>query len=213
MQLIVSRFKISFSFVAVIVLTFAFFYFINMNKVNAAELDDVENADLNQVNLTIDSPFSETLPDGTLLFFETEDDYNKYMKYENVNARCATCNQTTQTVESSSVSYKQFVNYHPETPAWVPADKHVLQFNKTATVTGSFKYGDWTLSASVTYTHGVSSSIPADPNKLSRLGIYSDIKFTKYKNVVKNPVGTVIDTYYTSAAMAVNAPYILVVYK
>lgn len=214
MNIVNSRFKFSFSVAFVTILVLSSFYLFNINKVSASENDDSERTEIEQNNfeISVDSPYSIKQLDGSILFFDNEEDYNSYLE-NNIEARCATCNQTTQTLVSSYTLNKQFINYHPLTASWTNATGYALSSGKTYSISGALKIEEYTVTATVTHSVGVTTTIKADDSKLSRLGVYSDIKFSRYKNVVKNPIGQVIETYYSNFATPINAPYILVVYK
>ena len=69
------------------------------------------------------------------------------------------------------------------------------------------------VSLSTTYSSGVSRTLPADPSRYSRLGMYADITVRKYKSdkSVDNYTGQVLSTWYSSAVTYHNK-YITVVY-
>ncbi|MGE6515212.1 hypothetical protein [Lysinibacillus sphaericus] len=193
MNQINSRFR--FTFFSFILMTFLFFAFSTTDKAFAEYENTIQQSD------------------GTIISFDTEEDYNTYVQSQNnINLLCATCNQTTQTKEKEVVHEKVFIDYHPLTPNWSNATSHTISSGTSYTVSSSITLEGYTFLASVTTNTGVASTIPTN-GKLNRLAIYSDIKYTRWKNVVKNPIGTVINTYYTNHAQPINAPYILVKYK
>ena len=68
------------------------------------------------------------------------------------------------------------------------------------------------VSLSTTYSSGVSRTLPADPSRYSRLGMYADITVRKYKSEsVDNYTRQVLSTWYSSAVTYHNK-YITVVY-
>ena len=69
------------------------------------------------------------------------------------------------------------------------------------------------VSLSTTYSSGVSRTLPADPSRYSRLGMYADITVRKYKSdkSVDNYTGQVLSTWYSSAVTHHNQ-YVTVVY-
>ncbi|WP_427108470.1 hypothetical protein [Lysinibacillus xylanilyticus] len=189
------------------------FLFVLFSPTSSASAESNEEWD---VKLSTDTPYSIEQEDGSLLFFDNESDYNSYLNEQNnPQSRCATCNQTTQKLVSSETKYSQFINYHPSTPYWTPAEYYMLSVSDSFSVTGSLKWRDVTISVNVSKSVGASAKIPADPKgiKESRLGIYSDIYFTRYQNVTKNPAGQVIKSYYTNFARAVGDPSVKVVYR
>lgn len=168
------------------------------------------------VKLTVDTPYYIEQEDGSVLFFDNESDYNSYLEAQNkVQPLCATCNQTTQTLVSSETLRTQFINYHPVTPYWTPAEYYMLTVSDSFSVTGSLKWKEVTVSVNVSKSVGASAKINADPKgiKESRLGIYSDVHFSRYHNVTKNPIGQVINSYYSNYATPVGDPSVKVVYR
>jgi len=203
------------------VLKFNFFYlffgslilFVLFSPTFSASAESNEEWD---VKLLTDTPYSIEQEDGSILFFDNESDYNSYLDDQNKpQSRCATCNQTTQKLVNSETKYSQFINYHPVTPYWTPAEYYMLSVSDSFSVTGSLKWKDVTVSVNVSKSVGASAKITADPKgeKESRLGIYSDIYFTRYHNVTKDPVGQVIKSYYTNFARPVGAPSVKVVFR
>lgn len=94
-----------------------------------------------EVKLTAVTPYSIEQEDDSILFFDNESDYNSYLEAQNiVQPLCATCNQTTQTLVSSETKRSQFINYHPVTPFWSPAEYYLLTVSDSFCVTGSLKW-------------------------------------------------------------------------
>ncbi|MCR8869671.1 hypothetical protein CN563_11605 [Bacillus sp. AFS026049] len=88
---------------------------LNLSRVSAEGGDDsiveIEGAN---VELTVDAPYSLTKDDGTLVFFDTVEDYNAYLDSQIIKIVpiCATCNKTTTTTITTNTAKEKWVNYH-----------------------------------------------------------------------------------------------------
>lgn len=139
MNISVSKSRLFFLFFGFVVL------FVLFNPTSSAFAANGEDWD---VKLTVDTPYSIEQEDGSILFFDNESDYNSYLEAQNivqqaqniVQPLCATCNQTTQTLVSSETKRSQFINYHPVTPFWTPAEYYMLTVSDSFSVTGSLKW-------------------------------------------------------------------------
>jgi hypothetical protein len=189
---------------------------LNLSRVSAEGGDDsiveIEGAN---VELTVDAPYSLTKDDGTLVFFDTVEDYNAYLDSQIIKIVpiCATCNKTTTTTITTNTAKEKWVNYHPLTNAWAKASSYTISRGKSYTISGSYSYDGFNVGVSVAHNTSVSTTIPANSKKYSRLGVWSDITFKRFKHIVKSPTGKVINTYYSNTAYGVGAPYIKVKYK
>lgn len=121
---------------------------------------------------------------------------------------------------SKSLVQKKFVKYLID--SWSNSDHYDWSKNVTTSITGSGSAtidfakkvaGNLGLSVSRTSSYAVSTSIPADPNRLSKLGFASD--FTKFiydykktKNI-SDVITSSRDTYYSPE----KDTYLLVYYK
>ena len=189
---------------------------LNLSKVSADKgADSVFDIEEANVGLTVDTPYRLTKDDGTLVFFDTVEDYNAYLDNQMIKIvpRCATCNKTTTTTITTNTTKEKWVNYHPLTNAWIKASSYTISRGKSYTISGSYSYSGYNVGVSVSHNTSVSATIPANSKKYSRLGVWSDITFKRFKHVVKSPTGKVINTYYSNTAYAVGAPYIKVKYK
>ena len=114
-------------------------------------------------------------------------------------------------ISSSSYSYK-WIGYLSEPAEWTRASSYTLSSGRSYSVSGSMTYEGVGVSLSTTYSSGVSRTLPADPSRYSRLGMYADITVRKYKSEsVDNYTGQVLSTWYSSAVTYHNK-YITVVY-
>ncbi|GEK33918.1 hypothetical protein [Kurthia sibirica] len=76
MAIINTRFKFSYLVGFIVTLTFSFSYFTETSKASAAGIEVGES----NVNLSVDSPYSINQPDGSVIFFDSEKDYNSYLQ-------------------------------------------------------------------------------------------------------------------------------------
>ncbi|WP_350301637.1 hypothetical protein [Peribacillus frigoritolerans] len=121
--------------------------------------------------------------------------------------------KTTTTTITTNTAKEKWVNYHPLTNAWAKASSYTISRGKSYTISGSYSYGGYNVGVSVAHNTSVSTTIPANSKKYSRLGVWADITFKRFKHVVKSPTGKVINTYYSNTAYGVGAPYIKVKYN
>lgn len=184
--------------------------------VNAAERNDSTNSEIQpqgELGLPMDTGYSLPTEDGGTIFFESEKDYQTYLD-NNINAKCATCNQTTQTTLEKYTVPRVFISYHPATPGWDKISSVSISAGINYGISGTFTNDGSTFgitfSQSFTTTKNYTSQYP---NKFIRVGVYKDILYHKVKNVVKNPAGTIIDTYTTKTATPVGETYTQLEYK
>lgn len=114
-------------------------------------------------------------------------------------------------ISSSRYNYK-WIGYLSESAEWTRAS-YILSSGRSYSVSGSMTYEGMGVSLSTTYSSGVSRTLPADPSRYSRLGMYADITVRKYKSdkSVDNYTGQVLSTWYSSAVTHHNQ-YVTVVY-
>ncbi|MEJ8307400.1 hypothetical protein [Saccharibacillus sacchari] len=179
----------------------------------------VENA---EVNLTVDSPYSLTEEDGSIVFFDNQQDYDSYVANSaqsntESSARSitpsASWEQTTSTLISDKSISNAFIGYHPLTPAWSYASGYSLQQGESFAINGSYSYNGFT--AGVTFTQNVSAttSFTANQAKASRLGVWSNLRYTKFKHVVTGATGAVVKTYYSEHLSQVGVPTLKIKYQ
>ena len=115
-------------------------------------------------------------------------------------------------ISSSRYNYK-WIGYLSESAEWTRASSYILSSGRSYLVSGSMTYEGMGVSLSTTYSSGVSRTLPADPSRYSRLGMYADITVRKYKSdkSVDNYTGQVFSTWYSSAVTHHNQ-YVTVVY-
>jgi len=179
----------------------------------------VENA---KVNLTIDSPYSLTEEDGSVVFFENQDDYNSYVASSVQSATdssarsvtpSASWESTTSTLISDQSISNAFIGYHSLTPVWSYASGYSLQQGKSYAINGSYSYNGFTAGISFTQNVSATTSFTANQAKASRLGVWSNLRYTKFKHVVKGATGQVVKTYYSEHISQVGVPTIKIKYQ
>ncbi|MFE6170404.1 hypothetical protein ACFVP8_21365 [Viridibacillus arvi] len=182
---------------------------------NAADNSGLPTSEsLEDLELSTNSQYSLPTKDGGTITFQSEEDMQSYLNDNNNDTRCATCNQTTQTILEKSTASRQFINYHPATPNWEKADSVSLAGGVTYGISGSYGYGGTTFGINFAHTVTATRTFNStQKGKYIRLGVRKDISYLKVKNVVKNPVGTIINTYITETATPVGDTYIELMYK
>ncbi|GAB0166622.1 hypothetical protein LSPCS325_00590 [Lysinibacillus sp. CTST325] len=161
----------------------------------------------------MDNQYSLTTEDGSTILFESEEDYQSYLN-DNINARCATCNQTTQTTLEKTTVSRAFIGYHPATPGWDKVESLSIAGGITWSISGSFAHDGSTFGISFSHNLTATRNYKSEyPKKYIRVGVRRDVIYHKVKNVVKNPVGTVINTYITETATTIGEVYTELMYK
>lgn len=103
---------------------------------------------------------------------------------------------TRQTQIDSTTREDEFLGYHSQTPNWAYADNYSLSNTHSFTLSTNFSYRGVSTTAQFGIQTGVLTSIPANPDFRSRLGIVADVEIGYMLNEVI--LGTeVIDTFYS----------------
>lgn len=154
------------------------------------------------------------LKDGSALVFKTEQDYQKYLKYKgqavaknelsksNLSPLYTPTNYV-RTVISSQYRDYQWVDYHSGTPYWSTASSYTIQAGKTYTASAPVSFYGTTTTLGVSYSYSVSITIPADPSRYSRLGVYADYEIS-YSRYDIYEYDTWVDCYYVTTATPLN---------
>ena len=183
---------------------------------SAADRDDLPNSKLQlqeELGSPTDTQYSIPTEDGGTILFESEEDYQSYLN-DNISARCATCNQTTQTTLEKYTVSRAFIGYHPATPGWDKVKSVSIAGGITWSIIGSFASGASTFG--ISFSHNLTATKTYEsqyPNKYIRVGVRKDVIYHKVKNVVKNPMGTVINTYISETATPIGDTYTELMYK
>lgn len=108
---------------------------------------------------------------------------------------------------------KEFVGYHKQTSNWSKASSYTL--TESYTVGSSISGSSTGLTGLLSKTKGTSANvtIKANKSKYSKVGIYADFTYGKYKvSLVENWSGRVVKTWYSTVKTPTNV-YQTVVYK
>lgn len=180
--------------------------------VHAAESDS-ELLPLEEFEFVTDDRYSIPTEDGGMILFESEEDYQSYLN-NSIQPLCATCNQTTQTTLEKYTVSRAFIGYHPATPGWDKVKSVSIAGGITWIINGSFAQGSSTFG--ISFSHSFTSTKTYEsqyPNKYVRVGVRKDIIYHKVKNVVRNPMGTIINTYITETATPYGDTYTELMYR
>ncbi|MGM7637601.1 hypothetical protein [Bacillus sp. Hm123] len=144
--------------------------------------------------------------EGNTLIFETKEDYDRYnlmMRNSSNNPSKSPINDSSINGEITPYAYKEkktlisstrknnlWVGYHSGTPGWSKASSYTLQNGKTYSVSGSYTYSGMNINIGFSYSKSVATTIPADSKRYSRLGVWGDFTFKKYKITVTDPLGS-----------------------
>ncbi|MEK4031480.1 hypothetical protein MKZ02_23905 [Pseudobacillus sp. FSL P4-0506] len=187
-----------------LMLSFVFIFSLALLSPSAnAEKNDVTDSVMNDKNN--DAEYFIVDEDGNTLMFENKEDYDKYNSTmhnspnnpPNLSTNDAPTNseitpyayKETKTLISSTRKNNLWVGYHSGTPNWSKASRYTLQNGKTYSVNGSYTYEGVRLDIGFSYSKSVTTTIPADSKRYSRLGVWGDFTFKKYKITVHDPIG------------------------
>ena len=156
-----------------------------------------------------------TIIDGSTYEF---DSYHSYLKYLEDNSNHPGVSLYTSggtdyrsTLLWSETKNYSWIGYHSLTPNWATASAYHLTATSTYSASGSVQSHGYTIGVTVQYQQSVSTDIPADPSKYSKLGVYADVKVSRYKYDVYE-YGTYSYTYYVNSAVPLQR-YITAVYR
>lgn len=183
------------------------FLILSFNNYEASAAENSSNEDTSNIdydNLQI------TESDGSIIFFDNLEDMETHLDYiDSINEDPGIVPLAIgETLVGTQYKNKEFLGYSKFTPSWTYASSYVLINNQSETFSSKVNtdWGDVGVSFSKSY--GVNTNIPANSNKLSRLGGYADIKIERYKVSLPN----VSSSYYKNVAKTTNT-YVLVKYK
>lgn len=131
------------------------------------------------------------LEGGVTLNFFTKEDRNSYLSELNSNNR----NLTFDEVLSTTSFYDRYIAANPLTPNWSYADNYSISVTRDVNVSGSFEFKGANLTVGTVIQRGVTISLPANPDRASRLGVGSDfdIQLVRRKTI-DSVAGIVLDT-------------------
>ncbi|HIZ53812.1 MAG TPA: hypothetical protein IAA20_07720 [Candidatus Enterococcus avicola] len=168
-------------------------------SVNAEDITEkafLSNEDLVPTNLLLESEYELIDENGNTLTFENEKDYELYKEHIlNKNDRID-INATKKVLVSSVRKNNLWVGYHSATPKWLKTSSYTLTKGNSYSTSGSYTYSGIKLNLGFTYKTSVTTKILANASKYSRLGVWGDFTFSKYKVTVT--LGGKPYTYYVA---------------
>lgn len=176
------------------------------------------NDDSAEASLTNPLEVEIVQDDGTIITFPTQEDYDKYLLHMQTQLRNKHLNDDPKmmlndkrTVVEKSTKNKLFVGYSNMTPNWVYTKVYNVTAKKTHSVSGTYTFSGVPVNISFSFSSGVTYPISADKNRLSRLGGYADITFTKTRIDTYHMGEKLYSRYVTSKK--IHDTYLLVKYK
>lgn len=162
---------------------------------------------------TTESYISVPVNETEVWVFPTKDDYESYL--EDIKLQENTSDVTTRAVTEHELSrttwYHKWICYHWFTPSWTPASVYTLNAGMTVSGTIGASYGGINFNLSLSRTEGVSTTIPADSSRYSRLSLSGDFLVKKMVRFYSDNSG-VYDQYNYISYNVLNS-YIDVTYR
>lgn len=143
--------------------------------------------------------------------FDSYQSYCKFQKDNNLKKRSTNGTDYVSTQIWSEIKYYQWIGYHSLTPNWSTASSYTLINSKTYSASGSVESHGYTIGVTVSYSQSATVTYPANADRFSKLGVYVDVRASRYKYDVYE-YGTYSYTYYVNVATPIEK-YITVVYK
>jgi len=148
---------------------------------------------------------------GNELIFPTAEDYELYMQAHRTSQyRYGEEWRLQETLASSKLNH-YFVGYHSGTPNWTKASSYTITKGKSFNVSANYPWQGVTLNIGFSYSFSVATTIPANSNKYSRLGVYADYTLKKERYAeyqYGQPTGnTRVSTYSTRTANYIDPVY------
>jgi hypothetical protein len=106
---------------------------------------------------------------------------------------------------------KEWIGYHSATPNWSKASSYALNKGRSYSASGSKKVWGISVNVGYSYSQSVTITYPADAKKYSKLGVYADVTYKKYKRE-SYVSGRKLATVYIVKASVKNQ-YITTVYQ
>ncbi|MHC5268341.1 hypothetical protein ACYSNO_04020 [Enterococcus sp. LJL98] len=164
--------------------------FLSSSSGTVAYADDLSNSQTTSSLVLLDevvdtNEYSVSVPNGDTLVFNNEEDYNFYLQYEDPNRKqsrdYSTGTSWKTTITHSEKKNMLWVGYHSGTPSWSPSSGYSISASSSFSVSGSYKYSGTTINIGFSSTNGITTKIPADSKRMSRLGIWGDFTFRTIK--------------------------------
>lgn len=143
----------------------------------------------NQLIVTPHANYYDIDENGNFIIFPTLDDYILYDSINNskISFRYSPGYSNRYGYEwkiinqSEKELYFHFIQYHPGTKAWAKANEYTILSGETFKVSTTYTWSKFTFDLGFSYSYSVNTSIPADPSRYSRLGIYADYTLKQYE--------------------------------
>ncbi|WP_455616540.1 hypothetical protein [Eisenbergiella sp.] len=179
-------------------------------KTYAAEKNIIEGGTENLMTMST-SNYVYTDSNGYQIVFPTLEDYEVYVKaHEDIQPRYGEQWILEQTLHTSTLNH-YFVGYHSGTPNWTKASSYVISQGKNFSIGASYPWQGITLDIGFSYSFSVATTIPANANKYSRLGVYADYtlkqeKYAEYQYGIATG-NTRVSTYAVRTANYIDPVY------
>lgn len=145
--------------------------------------------------------------------FPTEDDYNAYLKEMSIKTDedMISPQYVTEHEISRTTWYHKWICYHKSTPTWTKASSYTVNAGTKCSGSIAATYAGVTFTLSLTKTQNVTTTIPADSSRYSRLSLSGDFLVKKMTRFYHDNSG-VYDQYDYISYTKLNS-YIDVTYQ
>jgi len=153
-----------------------------INMVFANELEQEFISNDNSMDLTSNvETFPLDIGNDEILNFFSEEDRDFYQQYLNSNNQIQSRSgvKTRERELSRKVFYNKFIGYNSLTPNWSYASSYTLARSKNVSFTTGYSYDGISANLSVSQTYGVTTTLPANSKKSSRLAAKADVTVAK----------------------------------
>lgn len=149
--------------------------------------------------------------DGSITYFDSIEDMEAYLNpsygfNSSDNLGLQPMSAVGKTLIGTEYKNFQFMGYSKFTKDWQKNSQYTTSKGESQTFSKKIttKWGD--VSASFSYTEGVTRTIPADATRWSRLAGYADLKIERFKSSGHN-FGTIYTTKVTKRAVYTDVRY------
>ncbi|WP_243292845.1 hypothetical protein [Bacillus sp. FJAT-47783] len=165
-----------------LVFCFVFSFSVSAEKLSDEPITKDFLTDRDLISTDLISEYELVDENGDILIFSSKEDYELHKEFMNLKDE-NTINLSVKNELISSVRKNHlWVGYHSGTPNWYKASRYTISKGKSYSTKGSYNYEGFTIDLSFSYSTNVSATIPADSNRYSRLGVWGDFTFKKYKH-------------------------------
>lgn len=151
--------------------------------------------------------------EDTFVFFDSLRDMELYLVHNiptptSSSNSFATMAAIGETLVGTEYKNYQWMGYSRFTPSWTKASSYVLNSNETETFTGTVSSKFGSVEAKFVRSYGVSTNIPANSSRYSRLAGWADLTIKRYRVSLPN-----LSTSYYKNKVTVRNNYVDVKYK